>query len=59
MEPQYLCFDEPTSALDYKLRDSVGEIIKTVASRGTGVIVITHDREFARKYANRVYELGA
>lgn len=59
MEPQYLCFDEPTSALDYKLRDSVGQIIKTVASRGMGVIVITHDREFAKKYANRIYELGA
>ena len=59
MEPQYICFDEPTSALDYKLRDSVGELIKTVASRGMGVIVITHDREFANKYANRIFELGA
>lgn len=59
MEPQYICFDEPTSALDYKLRDSVGELIKTVASRGMGVIVITHDREFASKYANRIFELGA
>ena len=59
MEPQYICFDEPTSALDYKLRDNVGELIKTVASRGMGVIVITHDREFANKYANRIFELGA
>ena len=59
MEPQYICFDEPTSALDYKLRDSVGQLIKTVASRGMGVIVITHDREFASKYANRIFELGA
>lgn len=59
MEPQYICFDEPTSALDYKLRDSVGQLIKTVASRGMGVMVITHDREFANKYANRIFELGA
>ncbi|WMM24830.1 ATP-binding cassette domain-containing protein [Tissierella sp. MB52-C2] len=58
MEPQYLCFDEPTSALDYKLRDSVGEILKTVASKGMGVIVITHDRDFADKYGNKIYELG-
>lgn len=58
MEPQYLCFDEPTSALDYKLRDSVGEILKTVASKGMGVIVITHDREFANKYGDNIYELG-
>ncbi|HZJ99319.1 MAG TPA: ATP-binding cassette domain-containing protein [Tissierellaceae bacterium] len=59
MEPQYICFDEPTSALDYKLRDSVGKLIETVASRGMGVIVITHDREFAKKYADKVFELGA
>lgn len=58
MEPQYLCFDEPTSALDYKLRDSVGGILKTVAAKGMGVIVITHDRNFANKYANKIYELG-
>lgn len=59
MEPQYICFDEPTSALDYKLRGSVGQLIKTVASSGMGVIVITHDREFAKKYADRIFELGA
>ncbi|WP_353096456.1 ATP-binding cassette domain-containing protein [Tissierella praeacuta] len=58
MESQYLCFDEPTSALDYKLRNSVGEILKTVASKGIGVIVITHDREFADKYGDNIYELG-
>lgn len=58
MEPQYLCFDEPTSALDHKLRDSVGEILKTVASKGMGVIVITHDREFADKYGDKIYGLG-
>lgn len=58
MEPQYLCFDEPTSALDYKLRDSVGEILKTVATKGMGVIVITHDRDFANKSGDKRYELG-
>lgn len=58
MEPQFLCFDEPTSALDYKLRDSVGEILKTVAAEGMGVIVITHDRQFADKYASKTYDLG-
>ena len=57
MEPNYLCFDEPTSALDYKLRDNVGEILQKVASKGRGVIVITHDRDFAKKYGNKIYEL--
>lgn len=58
MEPKFLCFDEPTSALDYKLKDSVGDLLKTVASKGMGVIVITHDREFANKYATKIYDLG-
>ncbi|NLY85457.1 MAG: amino acid ABC transporter ATP-binding protein [Tissierellia bacterium] len=57
MEPNYLCFDEPTSALDYKLRDNVGKILQKVASKGRGVIVITHDREFAKKYGDKIYEL--
>ena len=57
MEPNYLCFDEPTSALDYKLRDNVGKILQKVASKGRGVIVITHDRDFAQKYGDRIYEL--
>ena len=59
MERQYTCCEEPAYAPDYGLRDSVGQLIKTVASRGMGVIVITHDREFANKYANRIFELGA
>ena len=58
MEPSYLCFDEPTSALDHKLRDSVGEILKTVAENGTGVIVITHDKEFANKFADKIYDFS-
>lgn len=58
MESQYLCFDEPTSALDYKLRNSVGEILRTVVSKGIGAIVITHDRDFADKYGDKIYELG-
>jgi polar amino acid transport system ATP-binding protein len=59
LDPEYLCFDEPTSALDSELRDSVGEILVQIAKRGNGVIVITHDRVFAEKYATKLYELGA
>lgn len=58
MDPEYLCFDEPTSALDSNLRDSVGEILQVIAQRGTGVIVITHDRDFAEKFSTKLYALG-
>ena len=58
MDPEYICFDEPTSALDPLLTDSVGEMLRDIAARGTGVIVISHDRPFAEKYATKLYELG-
>lgn len=58
LDPEYLCFDEPTSALDSQLRDSVGEILIDISKKGTGVIVITHDKEFAEKYSTSLYELG-
>lgn len=59
MHPEFLCFDEPTSALDPNLRDSVGEILQTIAQKGTGVIVITHDYDFAKQYATKLYKLGS
>lgn len=59
MDPEYLCFDEPTSALDSELRDDVGEILKNIAGKGTGVIVITHDTVFAEKFSTKLYELGS
>jgi polar amino acid transport system ATP-binding protein len=59
LKPDILCFDEPTSALDPELTDSVGEMLRDIAAKGTGVIVISHDRSFSEKYATRLYELGA
>ncbi|MPW24647.1 ATP-binding cassette domain-containing protein [Alkalibaculum sp. M08DMB] len=58
LNPEYLCFDEPTSALDSELREDVGEMLRGIAKKGTGVIVITHDKIFAEKYATKLYELG-
>lgn len=57
MEPDYLCFDEPTSALDQGLTDQVGLLLQEVAKLSTGVIVITHDVDFAHKYATSLYEM--
>ncbi|MDD7267522.1 MAG: ATP-binding cassette domain-containing protein [Lachnospiraceae bacterium] len=57
MEPDYLCFDEPTSALDQGLTDQVGLLLREVAKLSTGVIVITHDIDFAHKYATSLYEM--
>lgn len=53
LSPKILCFDEPTSALDRQSSNSVGEMIKTIATTGTGILIVTHDTEFADKFSTR------
>lgn len=40
-----MLFDEPTSGLDYSHMAKVGELLKSLASRGNTVLVVTHDPE--------------
>lgn len=54
LNPDILCFDEPTSALDSESAEGIGNLIQEIASRGTGILIVTHDKEFADKYATRV-----
>lgn len=56
LSPNILCFDEPTSALDTESAESIGTLIKEIAARGTGVLIVTHDDAFAEKYATRIIE---
>jgi putative lysine transport system ATP-binding protein len=54
MQPKILLFDEPTSALDPELVGEVLEVMKTLASDGMTMIVVTHEMTFAQEVANRV-----
>lgn len=54
LNPDILCFDEPTSALDSESAEGIGNLIQDIAGRGTGILIVTHDKEFADKYATRV-----
>lgn len=54
LSPDILCFDEPTSALDSESAEGIGKLIQEIASSGTGILIVTHDKEFADKYATRV-----
>ncbi len=56
LNPDILCFDEPTSALDRESAAGIGNLIQEIASRGTGVLIVTHDKEFADKYGTRIIE---
>ena len=54
MEPDALLFDEPTSALDPEMVGGVLKVMKTLASSGLTMMVVTHEMDFAREVANRV-----
>ncbi len=57
-DPQLLLMDEPTSALDPARRAALGETVRTLAAQGRGLLIVTHDAEFARSYADRVVVLS-
>jgi polar amino acid transport system ATP-binding protein len=55
MKPALLLFDEPTSALDPELVGEVLDVMKTLASSGMTMIVVTHEIGFAREVADEVH----
>ena len=55
MEPKVLLFDEPTSALDPTLVGEVLHVMAELAREGSTMIVVTHEMQFAREAADRVY----
>ena len=54
MQPEVLLFDEPTSALDPQMVGEVLEVIKTLASEGFTMIIVTHEMAFAKEISNHV-----
>lgn len=56
-KPEIIMADEPTGALDSKTGKQIFDTLKKL-SKKTLVIVVSHDREFAEKYADRIIELS-
>lgn len=54
MEPEVMLFDEPTSALDPEMVGEVLDVMKSLASEGMTMAVVTHEMGFAREVADRV-----
>ncbi|CAN5585567.1 amino acid ABC transporter ATP-binding protein [soil metagenome] len=54
MEPKLLLFDEPTSALDPEMISEVLDVMVELAGSGMTMMVVTHERGFARKAADAV-----
>ena len=58
MEPTVLLFDEPTSALDPTMVGEVLAVIRMLAKRDMGMLIVTHEMNFAREVASRVLFFG-
>jgi len=57
LDPQLLLMDEPTSALDPARRTSLADTLRKLTEGGRGLLISTHDAEFARGCADRVLGL--
>ena len=58
-DPHLLLMDEPTAALDPARRSALGATLRRLCEQGRGLLVATHDAEFARGNADRVVSLTA
>ncbi len=55
--PQIIMADEPTGALDSNTGKAIFDTLKKLSGEKL-VIVVSHDREFAESYADRIIELA-
>ena len=58
-DPALLLMDEPTAALDQARRSALGATLRRLAQQGRGLLIATHDSEFAREFADRTVRLTA
>jgi len=56
--PGLIALDEPTRGMDRARRQDLVELIEGLAGSGAGVVVATHDVEFASAFAERVVLMG-
>ncbi len=54
MEPEVMLFDEPTSALDPEMVGEVLDVMKSLATEGMTMVVVTHEMGFAKEVGDRV-----
>ena len=54
MSPDIMLFDEPTSALDPEMVGEVLDVMKGLAKDGMTMVIVTHERGFAREVADRI-----
>lgn len=58
LDPQLLLMDEPTSALDPARRVALAETLRKLTEGGRGLLISTHDMDFAEACADRIVKLA-
>ena len=56
--PAVVCLDEPTRGLDRGAKGDLASRVTRLAADGSGVLVTTHDPEFAAAFADRIVLLA-
>lgn len=59
LDPPLLLMDEPTAALDAARRAALGATLRRLVQHARGLLIATHDAEFARAYADRAITLAS
>ncbi|HWC75060.1 MAG TPA: ATP-binding cassette domain-containing protein [Gemmatimonadales bacterium] len=57
-DPPLLLMDEPTAALDQARRSALGTTLRRLCTAGRGLLIATHDVEFAHQYSDRAITLA-
>ena len=52
-----LVLDEPASGLDPLVREDLYALLQKINRGGVSIVMVTHDTEAARKYANHILSL--
>lgn len=55
MKPEIVLFDEPTSALDPTMVGEVLSVIRSLASEGLTMMIVTHEMKFAHDVSTRIF----
>ena len=55
--PKIVIADEPTANVDAKMSKEIISLLKKISEDGTTVIVVTHDKELVKQFADRVIEI--
>ena len=53
LKPQIILMDEPTKGLDYDRKIALGQMITELAADGISFLIVSHDIEFAARFAHR------